>query len=320
MQQSGVSRHIVVEEGVNPSSDYFVLPYLSGTLVNVERYSFAELPPAESLHGAVVTFVRYIPRNWRNLIEGHRHDIRQLNFFMDDDLFAWRAFLRMPLRYQWKLLRLSWWHQRWLRSMEAQLLVSTPYLQQRYAQWQPELLAPRVPKMLVPLLARQDTSPADTAPITLFYHGSASHGADLNWLKPVIERVLAADERIVFEVIGNAAVNRLFRGLPRVHVLHPMKWPTYQALIRRPGRTIGLAPLLDSPFNLARSHTKFLDITLAGAVGIYAAGPVYGGVVRHGENGLLLPMAQDAWVEGILQLAKDASMREQLVNEARACL
>lgn len=310
----------MVEESANPSSDYFVLPFLQAQGHQTERRRFADIPTSDQLRGAHVLFVRYIPSAWRRLIAANRDKVAGLHFFMDDDLFSWPAFARMPLRYQWKLLRLSWRHQSWLRAMGAKLLVSTPYLQQRYSEWQPQLLAPQVPAALLPLMARAENVSSESAPITVFYHGSASHGADLKWLRPVIEKVLAADERMVFEVIGNAAVNRLFRGLPRVHVLHPMKWPAYQALIRRPGRSIGLAPLLDSPFNRARAHTKFLDITMAGAVGIYAAGPVYGEVVRHRENGLLLPMDQNAWVDGILQLAADESRRGEMLSEARACL
>lgn len=310
----------MVEENVNPSSDYFVLPFLSTHGLGAERLGFADLPSPEALRGANVLFVRYIPTAWRRLISSCRDTLAGAYFFIDDDLFSWPSFSRMPLRYQWKLLRLSWRHRHWLRSIGAQLLVSTPYLQQRYADWQPQLLVPQVPAALLPLLNRHDLGQSRTDGITLFYHGSASHGADVKWLRPVIERVLAADTRLVFEVIGNASVNWLFRGLPRVHVLHPMKWSTYQALLRRPGRSIGLAPLLDSPFNRARAHTKFLDITLAGAVGIYAAGPVYGSVVRQEKNGLLLPMDQDAWVDGILRLAADDQWRLGMLNEAQSCL
>ncbi|WP_226662939.1 glycosyltransferase family 1 protein [Microbulbifer aggregans] len=320
MKQAAVTSHFVVEEGQNPSSDYFVVPYLNASGVSVTRCTFTQLPPPEQLAGADVTFVRYVPANWRRFVDTHRAAIASVNFFMDDDLFSWSSFARMPLRYQWKLLRLSWRRQPWLRGTGAKILVSTPYLQERYSDWQPQLLAPQVPEALTSLLTRDDVVQSVDAPITLFYHGSASHGADLAWLRPVIERVLAADTRLVFEVVGDASVNRLFRGLPRVHVVHPMKWPSYQALIGRPGRSIGLAPLLDSAFNRARSHTKFLDITLAGAAGIYAAGPVYGGMVRHRENGLVLPMDHNAWVEGILQLAADAPLRQHILNGARACL
>ncbi|MBY6190516.1 glycosyltransferase family 1 protein [Microbulbifer agarilyticus] len=314
------SRYIVVEEVANPSSDYFVLPYLQAQGATVERYRFSELPDPARLHGANVLFVRYIPAVWRELIATHHNRLAGVWLFMDDDLFSWRSFAGMPLRYQWKLWRLSRRHRSWLRAIDAKLAVSTPYLQARYASWNPHLLTPEVPAALTPLLKRGDSPVEKSEQVTLFYHGSASHGADIKWLQPVIAEVLSADKRIVFEVIGNGSVNRLFRGLPRVHVLHPMKWPAYQSLLHRPGRTIGLAPLLDSRFNRARAHTKFLDITLAGAVGIYAEGEVYGKVVCHQKNGLLLPMDQNRWVESILQLAADEPTRAQMLGEARQCL
>ncbi|WP_250459797.1 glycosyltransferase family 1 protein [Microbulbifer litoralis] len=300
-------RVLLVEEGENPSTDYFVMPFLGERGVVPRRFNFSHLPAAEELEGATLVFVRYIPTAWRALVERCRDRIGAVYFFMDDDLFDWRATIDMPLRYQWKILRYSRRHRNWLQSLGARLLVSTEYLRDKYAQWQPRLLPPKPPE------------PGE-APIVLFYHGSASHGVDLRWLRPVIAEALARDERLVFEVIGNASVNRLFKGVPRVHVVHPMKWGSYRALARRPGRAIGLAPLLDNRFNRARSHTKFFDITLAGAVGIYAHGDIYGGVVRDGENGLLLPMDRTTWVEEILRLAADEPRRERLLANARAYL
>lgn len=300
-------RVFVVEEGENPSTDYFVMPFLREQGVACARHSFADLPPAAQLDGASVVFVRYVPAAWRALVERCRDRVATICFFMDDDLFDWRATANMPLRYQWKIFRYSRRHRQWLRSLGARLLVSTPYLRDKYADWRPRLLPPQPPE------------PGES-PITLFYHGSASHGADLRWLRPVIAEVLARDERLAFEVIGNASVRRLFKGLPRVQVLHPMKWDSYRALIRRPGRNIGLAPLLDNRFNRARSHTKFFDITQAGAVGVYALGDVYGGIIRHEQNGLLLPMDRTSWVEEILRLAGDESLRSRLLEGARGCL
>ena len=299
----------VVEERANPSTDFFVLPFLREQGVTPVRCSFSQLPPVDQVENVSVLFVRYVPAAWKQWIQQNRTRLNSVLLFMDDDLFDWRVFCRLPLRSQWKLLRYSWSRQRWLKSVGAQLLVSTPYLQQKYSNWHAQVLA-----------AQPIPRPSAHSRQTIFYHGSASHLDDLRWLYPVIEEVLTRNQYITFEVIGDVEVNRLFKYLPRVHVLHPMKWPAYQALIERPGRTIGLAPLLDPGFNRARSHTKFYDITQAGAVGIYAAGPVYGDVIKHGENGLLLPMDSAVWVESILQLTNDDDLRKHLLDGARACL
>jgi hypothetical protein len=83
---------------------------------------------------------------------------------------------------------------------------------------------------------------------------------------------------------------------------------------------VGLAPLLPSAFNQARSATKFFDITQAGAVGIYADHPVYRSMVKNEENGLLLPMDQEVWAEAVLRLGCDDMQRQQLLSGARALL
>ncbi|MFS1523009.1 glycosyltransferase family 1 protein [Microbulbifer sp. 2304DJ12-6] len=297
-----------MEEGVNPSTDYFVLPYLREKKIQFERISFDQMPSKEKIKGATILFVRYVPSAWKSLVNKCRSSISEIYFFMDDDLLSWRSFGAMSLRYQAKILRYSWLNQRWLRSIDAKLLVSTSFLQRKYTEWNPALLKAQ------PVQLKTGVQQ------TVFYHGSASHHKDLLWLYPIIEESLQRNQNLIFEVIGDKSVNKLFHGLSRVHVLYPMKWPAYLSLIRRPGRDIGLAPLLDTPFNSARSHTKFFDITQTGAVGIYAEGPIYATVVRHDENGLLLPMKPEAWVEAILRLADDQSLRQRMLKVARQCL
>ncbi|QFT53819.1 glycosyltransferase family 1 protein [Microbulbifer sp. THAF38] len=303
-----INRWIIVEEGPNPSTDYFVIPYLKNLGVSVKRLTFTDLPSVDELDGAQVIFVRYVSHAWQSLIQQNLKKVSGVSVFLDDDLFDWSAFSGMPLRYQIKILRYSWSKQRWLKAIGAKLLVSTPFLQRKYRHLSPQLLS---------------AEPLDLGakrPLSIFYHGSASHSEDINWLYPIIRQVLEENQNLDFEIIGDKRVNRLFRGVPRVQVIHPMKWTTYLSMIQRSGRSIGLAPLLDRPFNRARSHTKFFDITQAGAVGIYAEGDIYGRIVRHQENGILLPMQPLAWVESILQLAADDVLREKLLRGAQECL
>jgi glycosyltransferase involved in cell wall biosynthesis len=162
---------------------------------------------------------------------------------------------------------------------------------------------------------------ADTTTLRrVFYHGTASHDAEKRWLRPIVAEAVRRDDRLVFEIIGGQRVNRLYRGLPRVSVVHQMTWSAYQAFIAFPGRHIGLAPLLDSPFNRARSYTKFFDITHCGAVGIYSPNGACAEVVRHGMDGLLVELEEEAWVEAILSLVRDEPLRRGLLRNARARL
>lgn len=294
----------LVEERANPSTDYFVAPACAGQGRRLHRCRFDEAPPEASLANAVVVFVRYIPPQWRRKVEAERRQMAQLVFFMDDDVLDPRTWGDMPWRYRYKLYRQAARHQGWLQRQDAQLWVSTAWLQQKYAAWSPLRVEP------LPLSATQGAC-------RVFYHGSASHRAEIRWLHPVIEQVQHEDPRVVFEIIGGQDVYRLYRNLPRVTVVHPMRWPAYEAFVDQPGRHIGLAPLLELPFNRARSCTKFFDITRAGAAGIYAAAGACGGFVRPGIDGLVLPMRPQAWAEAILQLARDEPARQALAIAAR---
>jgi glycosyltransferase involved in cell wall biosynthesis len=294
---------LLVQQGKNPSSDYFVRPALAGS--QVQMCNLDEPPNGLPAPGTHLVFVRYLTPQWRRWVERHRAVLGRLAFFMDDDLFDVDAHRTLPLRYRWKLYRLATRHKAWLRRMNAELWVSTQWLADKYSGWQPRVLAPQPPY-------------ADCLPQkTFFYHGSASHMGEIRWLVPVVEEVLKRDLAYSFEIIGNTEIRKLFSHLPRVHVLQPMSWPAYQALVSRPGRVVGLAPLFPGPFNQARSPTKFFDITQAGAAGLYADHPVYRSLIRHGENGLLLPMNQADWVEAILELGQDEPLRKRLLASAK---
>lgn len=295
----------LVEERANPSTDYFVLPAISACGQRIIRCGFDDIPAIVDLAGASVVLVRYVPQSWVGLIDIVRLQLRSLVLFIDDDVLDVHASAGMPWRYRLKLARLAAWRSGWLRRQRAELWVSTPWLQQKYAAWQPRLVRP------APLPPVEETC-------RVFYHGSASHDAEIRWLKPVMASALERDARLSFEIVGGAAVNRMYRDLPRVNVIHPMKWPAYQALLAMPGRHIGLAPLLDLPFNRARACTKFFDITRCGAVGIYSPGGACDEVVRHESEGLVVPLEQTAWTEAILRLAGDSGLRQTLLFNAQS--
>lgn len=294
----------LVEERRNPSTDFFVLPAFAAAGCQVVRCGAESVPEPSALQGAVVVFVRYIPQSWRSVLDSLRPRLQRLIFFMDDDVLDPRAAVGMPWRYRFKLARMSARHKRWLLRIGAELWVSSPFLQQKYAAWNPVVILPH------PVPVRDDHC-------HVFYHGSASHAAEMRWLRPVIAEALRQEDRLTFEVIGGSDVHRIYRGMPRVQVVHPLRWPAYQAFLARPGRHVGLAPLLDLPFNRARSFTKFFDITGCGAVGIYAQQSEAARIVADQGEGLVVPMDPAAWVDAILRLAGDEPFRLKLLAGAQ---
>lgn len=366
------NRVYIVEEGPNPSTDYFVLPLVTRAQTTVLRCSWDQLPAASDLHGASVIFIRYVTAPWRALIEQTRHSLARLIYFMDDDLFDWKASQGLSWRYRFKLLKRATWQQNWLLNMKPELWVSTPWLQQKYAQYKPCLVLPtplnpanycnKLPNHadsanvenkqfdkfrakncnvsesgvhntkilasghsndsshLTPYSTPRSTDSREVPDMTegcvVFYHGTGSHQAEIEWLLPVIEQVLAVNNNIRFEIIGNAKTQNLYGHLKSVTVTPQMKWPAYQAFIQRPGRHIGLAPLLEHPFNLARSYTKFFDIHRAGAAGIYSETGPWHPFIEPGKQGVLVPMQVPSWVNAILDLAANQGQRASVLSAA----
>ncbi|WP_173272477.1 glycosyltransferase family 1 protein [Thiosulfatimonas sediminis] len=304
---------IIIEERENPSTDYFVLPQFPLTKFDVKRCTFNQGISADLLTDAIVVFVRYLPKKWRQLVAENRVVLKSLYFFMDDDLLDLKASKGMPLRYRWKLLTLAALHKNWLLQQQAEFWVSTPYLLNKYHAYSPDLMTPK------PVQALHNS-------VKVFYHGSASHKAEIEWLLPVMTAVLARNKNVCFEIIGGPSVYQAFKGLPRVQVIHPMGWEAYQHFIKQPGRHIGLAPLLDSAFNAARSYTKVFDITQAGAVGIYSVNSESAGFVASICSsgvipaGLVLPLEPALWIEAILELADDVERRQLMLEQAQVRL
>ncbi|PPD40946.1 MAG: hypothetical protein CTY16_16755 [Methylobacter sp.] len=296
----------LIEECANPSTDFFILPILVFGGHTVVRCNHHDLPARDALTQAIVIFVRYVPANWAKLVAASRQQLRALIFFMDDDVLDFSASVGMPPVYRYKLAKLALRQRAWLRRQQARLWVSTPYLIDKYADWQPQLVLP--------------TSTAFPDRIKrIFYHGSiATHKAEIRWLRPVLEEVLRKDPQAVFEIIGKKEVFELYRGLPRVTVVHTLKWPAYQAFLAMQGRHVGLNPLLDIPFNRARSYTKFFDITRCGAVGIYTPDSTCAQVVGHQQHGLLVELDPSAWVEAILSLTQNDGYWQTLLGNAQA--
>lgn len=294
----------IVEERPNPTTDLYILPTFLGQGKEVVKLSLNALPKLKADTTFSIVFVRYVSPLWKRFLNQHRSQLVDLVFFMDDDLFDLAATKGTPLRYRHKLYKLAFKHQAWLKLMNARLWLSTPHLMEKYESWKP-----------VQVLPRPVAQPPEV--ITVFYHGSSSHKREIHWLYDVMKLVLEQDERISFEIIGGKDVNRQYKSLPRTIISHPMSWQTYTRWLAQPGRTIGLAPLLDEPFNHARSYTKFFDITQAGAVGLYAEASQYSEVVEHGSNGYLLPMDKEVWAHTILKLASNTLQRNEMLANAR---
>lgn len=294
---------LVLEQGPNPSSDYYVRPRIGqdGRRVRWRHVEQDRPAPDDLAPGTRVVIVRYLTPRWAEALRQARAGLAGVVYFMDDDLLDPTAWAGLPPAYRRKLDRLCAQMAGAIAALTSEYWGSTPVLCERYAERAMRLMPP------LPLAEDAGRLPCPVRagePVQIFYHGSAVHLDEMRWLRPVIAEVLADCPQAHFEVIGDHEVNRLFRDLPRTRVLHPMSWPNYLSHCRAMRGHIGLAPLLPGVFNACRSRTKVFDIRRAGARGVFSALPPYGPDTLTAGEGLCLPMEPAVWADGLRALVQ----------------
>jgi len=286
---------------------------------------------SQNSHHQVRLFTRYL-----DLVE---MDLKSnWAYFIDDDLLDLRVLLDIPLPYAFRLWRKATSKRKLILSSCTELWVSTPYLANKYAAWNPRLLRPVASgslldrswlssssRSLPSFLSTSDSAPASAAtssfhsdmqPVRICYHGTWSHRDDMKWLAPVITEVQRHCPNTLFEVIGGDRVARIFKGIPRVLVLPTMPWPDYLKHTQTVHQDIGLAPLRDTLFNRGRGPIKFFDYARAGAVGVYSTGPAFSDFVSNGVDGFILENDPALWVERIVELVNSPQLRQRMADAA----
>ncbi|MDP2124477.1 MAG: hypothetical protein Q8J92_08850 [Parvibaculum sp.] len=277
----------------------------------VHFWSLGERPPVP-LDDAFVIVVRYVDAASLAALENAKSSLAGVAYLLDDDVAAAIGDRYLPLHY--RLYMMHFWarYARRIGILANELWVSSDVLARRYATAGNVHRIDPAPERFALPNARPTN---ETADVSVFYHGQKTHRADRQWLRDVIAPVLDECSSCRFEIVGGRHAGRYYAGLPRVTVLPPMPWPEYWRRSEATRLDIGLAPLVSTPFNAARSWIKYLDIARFGAVGIFAAGEPYESVVQDGYNGILRsPDNKLAWSEALIDLLRDSTLRRRLAG------
>lgn len=254
-----------------------------------------------------VVIIRHAEKPWANHLAAHKDRICRVTYFADDDIPAISSSSQLPADYVRKTASNYRSLLRNFRGLIDDLAVSTPELARRCG-------SPHV-TVWPPIYPAQPTGPR---PLCFFYHGTAAHLAEIEWLVPVVEGVQRTVPHAWFEIISTVYAKNLFKGIPRVRCLHPMTWPDYMSYTATFPQDVGLAPMLETPFNNARSHAKLYDITRCGAAGIYSSVGPYRDNIVDGETGILLPNDPQLWTDAVAGLLRNPVERTRLHANALA--
>jgi hypothetical protein len=255
----------------------------------------------------LIVAVRYLPRPWLKPLAGLRAGGARLALLLDDDLLDPAAMRPLPRDYRRRLWQRIGRLGPRLPELVDQIWVTSELLALKYA---------HLGTRLLPLHPHPDLLSGGPR-LQLAYLGTSVHEAEFAWLLPLLEQLQRRHRHTHVELFGDLEINRRFRQLPRVRILHPMRWSNFLAETGAGRIDILLTPLLASAFNAARAPVKMIDAARSGAAGLFSNRPPYLGFVRDGIDGMLLDDDQASWLAAIDRLIADPSERLRLAEAAR---
>jgi hypothetical protein len=304
-------RVVVLTQKESSTCDLYLRHRLSKSALPVSYWNFGDPEPPD-VAGAFVIIVRYLDRKSRAALMQKRETLSGVALLLDDDLAAAIGDRDLPLHYRLYMAQFWMRYARPLSELASELWLASDVLMGRYAS---AGNVSRIDPSPEPFVLPRDRLNEESDHVGIFYHAQKTHKVDRLWLYDVIAEAHYACANAHFEIVGGRHIEARYRHLPRVSVRPPVAWPDYLQRSLRDRFDIGLAPLVPTPFNAARSWVKYLDIARFGAVGIFAAGQPYEGVVRDGKNGLLRSAGdRNAWIEALIGLIEDRNLRRELVQ------
>lgn len=166
--------------------------------------------------------------------------------------------------------------------------------------------------------------------IVIGYIGGLSHNDDLDMVLPAIKTVMEKYPSVHFQLMGQmdlTTAKKVFGSWKqelrnRIMLLNATKTqPEYPAYLAEQPWSIGIAPLIDSPFNECKSSIKFFEYSMykipvvASRIYPYHKDVLGVPVIEHEETGLLCDTQED-WVNNLSRLIEDEELRKKLGENA----
>jgi glycosyltransferase involved in cell wall biosynthesis len=147
---------------------------------------------------------------------------------------------------------------------------------------------------------------------TIGYMGSKGHQHDLELVVPALERLLDERKNLEFEVFGTIKMPKaLERFGSRVRSRSVQKsYIEFLVTLAELGWDIGIAPLVDAPFNQCKAPTKFIEYTACGIPVVASNISVYKEAIP--KNGGLL--TKQDWYTSILEFLDNPQKRLSAVK------
>lgn len=192
--------------------------------------------------------------------------------------------------------------------------VSTPALARSFARWNPRIEV--VPNLVDPALFEAPASVPDHR-VTIGCASTPTHEGDIQMIEGAI---LRAHERFGdrIRIVMMGCTTQRLRDVDGIETLDPVPdYASYATRLAGLGLDLALVPLVDHPFNQAKSDIKWLEYSACGIAAIFSDVEPYRASIEHGHTGWLVGKGEDEWLEAIDRLVRDPWLREDLARRAR---
>lgn len=258
-----------------------------------------------------IVISRSIPYKWIELIERYRSEKTNIVYLFDDDFEAAGRTNGIPVDYARRLDRVLRTEFPRLCRLADRVVVTSSELARRYDRLSPEIMSPNV---YLPEATLDHHEEPDR--IRIVYFGTGVHNRDLAMVSDALQEIHDEFSQVDILVTGKEFPGKL-AGLPRVQCIRQLSWPRFREFLSNRRDHIALAPLMETPFNTAKSCIKFAEACIVGAAGIYSRLEPYETTVQHDYNGLLVDNSSTAWREALQRLVLDHAHRRALAHNAQ---
>jgi glycosyltransferase involved in cell wall biosynthesis len=173
-----------------------------------------------------------------------------------------------------------------------------------------------VPAMLLEMVQPQFQPKTEEEPVVIGFAGGLDSGVYLTKVvaEALIPLKMKYGRNLLLECFGPRPVS--LQSVGGRHIPYTASYEEYRRTMAAMKWDIGLAPLFDSPFHRCKYFNKYLEYGALGLPGIYSETHPYKEVIRHGDNGLLVPNKPEAWGEALQELIEDEALRQRLGKNA----
>ena len=321
-------RWLVLSDGARPTEDIYFLesaaPRLREAGHDVGRLymrgwkGWLAKKLLRRMVGVNLIICRSLPGCWIDWLQLHRAQFGRLIYLIDDDIAAAANDITLPDHYRQRMAGIAE-RQAGLLALCDDVVVCSDVLAEHFYSRHSSVSVLTPPLLAqLPSVAHFETLPSRQTPWRIGFYGTRAHLNDLANISPALQALQQQREDSAIEIMLGKHTPESLRQLPRVNTPDPLSWRAFRTYQASHQIHIGLAPLLESPFNRGKSFIKFLDIAAMGGVGVYANRYPYTEIVRHGDNGFLVDDNPDDWQAAINELLDNPEMAARMAGVAAA--